>query len=157
MAVRKTKAARLWMSAGRVETHAPVLAGRVKKKVSTKEKSFSKFVFESIERGRKALLEDEGFSPTGAPDLVGAWAWFHREIYGIEPVELHSEWPAAVAAAKRVLVEYLHGDFDIALDFLRWNAARARSSKGESRMKWRFVFNGSAVTDWKVSERKRAG
>lgn len=135
-----------------VEDPPKRLAGKVRlSKRAPPKKSFGEQIFKYIERGRKLLLGElsEG---EGAPDLVGAWAWFHRQIYGIEPVELHVEWEAACGAAKRVFVEYLGGDFDEALDFVRWYAERAQNDKRQdSRMKWAFVFRATAVTDWKVA------
>jgi hypothetical protein len=163
MAVRVSESARLWFKVGRVDLPSPkrAVAGRVRKskppRANGEEARERAALY--VERGGKFLTGDwpEGATLDGgdAKDVVGAWAWFHRGIYGVVPLEVEAEWDAVHAAAKRVFVDYLKGEFDDALDFLRWVAAKARddfnAGKTERRMRWRYIFNASTVTDWKVA------
>jgi len=157
MAVRRTKVAFLWMSEARpVETRASKAGRDVK--VSSRpaaRKMFTEQILARTASARALLLGEASLeSSDGAPDLVGAYCYFHQEIYGIEPSELYTEWPAAVGAAKRALVNQFDGIVEEALDYLRWFASRAITEKKERRrpsLRWRIVFSGSAIADWRVA------
>ena len=98
--------------------------------------------------------------------LLGLYAWCHRSVYGVTPVEL--EGVAEYRAAKRAVVRVLHDRFAdkpkaVAL-FIKWSWKRekdraawaAANQKDRNRMGWRLQFSDRQVTDFRVAMSARS-
>jgi hypothetical protein len=114
-------------------------------------------VAEAERRARTADWED-----ADARAFVGFYAWCHRSVYGVLPVELDAigEFKIAVRAAVRVLRERFDNDAVEMARFIRWSWVRekARSTWARSqnvdrnRMGWRLQFSDRQITDHRVAK-----
>lgn len=167
MAVRRDKSVGLLMRAQRAGILAPPddgpRAGRARSSRPPPRRKVEGVVAEAVERGRALLVGEEPVNGHHFPtELAGAWVAAHRLLHEEDPVEAVAEWGAVVSAARRVMVEYFGGNFEDALDMLRWSLERAnerRKSRSASdgfaarRFTWKSVFNASNVTDFRVATR----
>ncbi len=88
--------------------------------------------------------------------FVAMWALIHAHVYKVEPDEIADQraWTSACVAVARLLADQFDGDGVRMIDFVKWSWTRAitRKKKGSSdRLKWQFLFNASAVTDYRVA------
>ena len=163
MAVRRDKSVGLLMRARRAGILADdphedgPRAGRARSSSPPPKKKVEGVVAQAVERGHKLLVGDAELNGHHFPtELAGAWVAAHRLLHEEDPVEAVAEWGAVVAAARRVLVEYFDGNFEAAIDLVRWSLERAnqrRSLPNPRRFTWRSVFNASNVTDFRVATR----
>jgi len=96
-----------------------------------------------------------------ARTLVGLYAWCHRSVYDVIPVELESitEFRIASRAALRVLHERFEDDAAAAAIFIRWSWKREKeradwcraNKRDRNRMGWRLQFSDRQVTDFRVA------
>lgn len=99
--------------------------------------------------------------------LLGLYAWCHRSVYGVEPIELRSigEFRIAARAALRVLHSHFADDVAQCAIFIRWSWKRekeraawaAREKKDRNRMGWRLQFSDRQVTDFLAAAASRRG
>lgn len=120
-----------------------------------------------------AMLSAEARSKSGdwegadARTMVGLYAWCHRSVYNVAPVELESvgEFRIASRAALRVLHERFSDDAAQCAIFIRWSWKRekeraawaARERKDRNRMGWRLQFSDRQITDFRVAANARKG
>jgi hypothetical protein len=120
-----------------------------------------------------AMLSAEGRAKSGdwvgadARTMLGLYAWCHRSVYGIAPVELEGvgEFRIAARAALRVLHERFDDDPAQCAIFIRWSWKRekeraawaSREKKDRNRMGWRLQFSDKQVTDFRVAASARRG
>lgn len=88
--------------------------------------------------------------------FVAIWALIHAHVYKVEPEEIAdaAAWGRACVAVARLLDGSFDGDGARMIEFIRWAWKRAaqRQKKGSGdRLKWQFLFNASAVTDYRVA------
>lgn len=99
--------------------------------------------------------------------MLGLYAWCHRSVYGVAPVELEStaEFRVASRAALRVLHDRFDDDPAACAIFIRWSWKRekeraewARANKRDrNRMGWRLQFSDRQVTDFRVARQSKRG
>lgn len=120
-----------------------------------------------------AMLAAEGRAKSGdwsgadARTMLGLYAWCHRSVYGVAPVELENvgEFKIASRAALRVLHDRFDDDPAQCAIFIRWSWKRekeraawaAREKKDRNRMGWRLQFSDRQVTDFRVAASARKG
>lgn len=120
-----------------------------------------------------AMLAAESRAKTGDWDgadarvMLGLYAWCHRSVYGVPPVELEgqAEFRIASRAALRVLHDRFEDDAARCAIFIRWSWKREkeraewakREKKDRNRMGWRLQFSDRQVTDFRVAEQARRG
>lgn len=156
MPVRRCKAVGLRYKEHRSIPPPPISAGRVRSVRPPKLKVLGAQVTDATTKGKALLLGDVPVNGHHvATELAGAWAAAHRLLHDEDPIEATVEWTAIVSAARRVFVEYLKGDFEEALDLIRWSLERRNKNRDDGRrFTWKSVFNASNVTDFKVSRRR---
>jgi len=112
----------------------------------------------------EARIRDGG-GWTNARELVGLYAWCHRSVYKVLPVELEAqnEFSAAARAATSMLHAHFDDDMDAAVAFVKWAWQREkgradwarREKKDRNRMGWRLQFSPRHVTDYRVAQSGR--
>ena len=159
MTVRANKAIGLELAAGGTRwlsdpIRLPKSPGR--RRTSVRPPAPADRVAEAAERGKLLIVGDVPVNGHHvAEELAGAWVAAHRLLHDVDPVEARAEWTAIVSAARRVLAEYFKGDFEAALDMVRWSLANRHDRKDGRRLTWRSVFHAGNVTDFKVSKAAR--
>lgn len=96
-----------------------------------------------------------------ARTLVGFYAWCHRSVYTVLPVELEGvgEFRIAARAALRVLHDRFDDDAARAAHFIKWSWKREKeradwcraNKRDRNRMGWRLQFSDRQVTDYRVA------
>lgn len=130
---------------------------------SVKRKKVSPLT-QAIADAETAATSGDWSAATGAT-LVGLYAYCHREVYGVAPLELDQQ-AALRAAAKHALdfvVTHFEADFDAAVEFVKWSWMRekgreqwaAREGKERGRMGWRLQFSTRLLTDYRVDMSRR--
>lgn len=111
----------------------------------------------------QALFDGRDFARFRGVNFVGLYAIFHRETYGIAPLELAEgdAWFGASSAAQKMLETDFKGAPLVMVEFMRWVWARERKSvkrkraEGEAvtfRIGWRFQFaTRKLLTDFRVA------
>lgn len=104
------------------------------------------------------------WASAGAAEIVGLYAMFHEEVYGVEAEEL-SKGPvfaSARRAAAKMIREHFEGDVDTAAHFMQWIWTREKGreewakkeGKNRSRLGFRICFSATAVTDYRVDQKR---
>lgn len=104
------------------------------------------------------------WSKAGSSELVGLYALFHKEVYGVEAEDLktRSEFQAAKRVASRFLREAFDHDADAAAHFMQWIWLREQkredyaNTRGftRSRLAYRFCFSSAAKADYLVDQKR---
>lgn len=94
----------------------------------------------------------------GAGTIVGLYALCHQRLYGVEPIELKTDFGMARRRVMTLLRDEFDGDVDAFVQFVRWAWLRqerrvARSGPSDYRMGWRVQFSSAVLTDWRVANR----
>lgn len=99
--------------------------------------------------------------------LVGLFCWAHTHVYGVSVIpELRRYYVSAVQAAKRLVENDFAGDFDKALEFVRWvwgresdrEEWRRKNTGFGSRITWRKVFVDKAfLVEWRLDISRKSG
>jgi hypothetical protein len=113
------------------------------------------------DRGQAQIMYAKGDWTDAQPrHLVALYALLHRKVYGVEAEELAGQvYARAVFAARRLLDGTFRGDFEQALDFMRWAWERERarhrwrkeSGREPTRIGWSLMFGGSLLSDWRLA------
>jgi hypothetical protein len=135
----------------------PSRAGRVPG--ATRAKGLSDI--DAAIRAAEARSKSGDWSDADARTMLGLYAWCHRSVYGVPPVELESigEFRIASRAALRVLHDRFDDDGAQCAIFIRWSWKREkdraawaqREKKDRNRMGWRLQFSDRQVTDFRVA------
>jgi len=114
-----------------------------------------------VERVDVMIRSREGWDDAGPRELVGLYAWCHRSVYNVLPVELEvvAEFRAASRAALSLLHQHFHDDPVAAVQFIKWSWKREqgradwakREKKDRNRMGWRLQFSPRQITDYRVA------
>lgn len=97
--------------------------------------------------------------------LVALYEFLHREVYGVEPLELDARaWFLAQGTAGRMVERYFGGDCGACVSFVRWawrreqerEEWRRRNNRDGQRIGWRLMFSAALVSDYRVHG-KRVG
>jgi len=117
---------------------------------------------ETATRAAEARAKSGDWDGADARTILGLYAWCHRSVYGITPVELEAvgEFRIAARAALRVLHEFFDDDAAACALFVRWSWKREKDraawAKGKgydrNRMGWRLQFSGKQITDYRVAQ-----
>lgn len=101
-----------------------------------------------------------------ARTILGLYAWCHRSVYGVAPVELENqaEFRIASRAALRMLHERFGDDAARCALFVKWSWKRekdraawaTREKKDRNRMGWRMQFSDRQLTDFRVATAARS-
>jgi hypothetical protein len=118
-------------------------------------------------RSADARAKSGEWDGADARTMLGLYAWCHRSVYSVEPVELENaaEFRAASRAALRVLHTHFDDDGARCAIFIRWAWKREkersewakREKKDRNRMGWRMQFGDKLVTDFRVAASQRRG
>lgn len=97
--------------------------------------------------------------------LVALYEMAHREVYGVEPLELDAKARfLAVGAATRLTEKFFDGDYAGAVSFMRWTWHREQerekwrraNGRDGQRIGWRLQFSAAMVSDYRLAgERNR--
>ena len=94
-------------------------------------------------------------------ELLGLYCALHRLVYGVAPSELDDgkQWRQATGMVGGFVKEEFGGDARACADFIAWawrreegrDRWRQQVGKERTRMAWRWQFNRSMVTDYRVA------
>lgn len=97
--------------------------------------------------------------------LVGLYAVSHRHVYGVDALELETDFLAACSAAGALVRKEFDGDVSAAAHFVQWcwsreqKAERRRRSEGKTdgwRLGWRLQFSHrSLLVDYRTAGARR--
>lgn len=109
----------------------------------------------------EACAKSGDWSRADARVIVGFYAWCHRSVYGVAPVELENvaEFRLASRAAHRMLHERFDDDVTAMVLMVRWSWRRAKQraewlrtqNREINRMGWRLQFSDRMLTDYRVA------
>ncbi len=138
----------------------PSTAAPKKSPAKKRQPNYSRALKDVTEYGVKVT---EGAWECAEPKhLVGLYGALHAHLYGVHPLELRTEYGAAVSAAKKLVADEFAGDCLEAQRYVAWCAARAKKWKQQKereneeivRVGWRLLFKGRKwLVDWKASGR----
>ena len=120
-----------------------------------------------LEKAAKARLDIVVMNESGDWDaatgmhLVALYEFCHREVYGVEPLELGADakaWYSASSAAERLVKNFFEGDYGRCVSFVHWiwrreegrEKWRREQNRDGGRIGWRLQFSASAVSDYRV-------
>jgi len=119
------------------------------------------------EQLREMVLSSD-FASATASHLVALYEWCHEQVYGAKPSELDAgdAWKMATFAAARLAKDEFGGEFQRAIEFVRWtwqrekareHARRTGRNDSVGRIGWRLQFvTRHLVTDYRIDmARKR--
>ena len=108
------------------------------------------------------------YTGTQAGHLVALYSLCHERVYGTSPTELEmgDAFYLASNAARRMVNNEFAGDYERAIEFMRWNWNRERerekwrrqnASTSTFRLSWKLQFSSSAVSDYRVTIARTGG
>lgn len=119
---------------------------------------------EVVVSNAEARARSGEWADADARALVGLYAWCHRSVYGVLPIELElaGEFRTAVRCAGLLAHKHFADDMVSVVLFIKWSWKRekgrakwAREKKIErNRMGWRLQFSARQVTDFLVETRR---
>ena len=111
------------------------------------------------------FMEHADWTEAWPRDFVAAYAMLHKEIYGVDPVELTPEMQYRAAACMgNLLGKEFHDDKNLFAEFMRWTWTREEgrekwrraNNKPGGRITWQAQFLvGSALSDWRLDHVRR--
>lgn len=115
----------------------------------------------------EACARSGDWSRADGRTMLGLYAFCHRSVYGVPPLELESvgEFRIASRAALRVLHDRFDDDASSCAIFIRWSWKRekeraawaTRERKDRNRMGWRLQFSDRQVADFRIALSARKG
>jgi hypothetical protein len=118
---------------------------------------------EAAREKSEAMAKSGDWAGATAVHLVALYAFLHREVYEVEPLELDAKsWWLAERSAAGLLAKYFEGDVAMAVSFMRWvwgreierEKWRRENGRDGQRIGWRLQFSASLVTDYRTSGRR---
>jgi len=116
----------------------------------------------------REMLVSGDFATATASHLVALYEWCHEQVYGARPSELDAgdAWKLATFAAAKLTKDEFDGEFQRAIEFVRWTwqrekarekARREGRNNSVGRVGWRLQFvTRHLVTDYRIDmARKR--
>lgn len=113
----------------------------------------------------KARSESGEWADADAATLVGLYAYMHRLVYQVDPVELEEKgnFTNARAAAGNALKRLFNGDVEQVVEFMKWSWKREREraayavnqGRDRNRMSWKWQWSSNHVVDWRAQNQAR--
>jgi len=148
-----------------VETAKRSLETFARPRVRVKKNTIGQSVWQKACANAIRFMAEGDWKEAWPRDFVAAYAVLHKDIYGIDPIELTPEIRMRAAAqAANLLTKEFHDDKNLFADFLRWTWTRE-----EAREKWRrengrpggrigwntqFIAGG-ILSDWRLDHVRR--
>lgn len=110
----------------------------------------------------REMLVSNDFGAATASHLVALYEWCHEQVYGARPSEMDAgdAWKLATFSAARLVKDEFNGDFQRAIEFVRWTwqrekareqARRTGRNSSVGRIGWRLQFvTRHLVTDYRI-------
>lgn len=112
------------------------------------------------------MRDSDDWSKATARHLVALYSWCHEQVYGAAPAELVGYvWKSACSAAAKMVTEQFDGDYQKAVEFVRWTWAREhgreewriKNQQQGSRIGWKLQFvTMHILTDYRIDMARRA-
>lgn len=108
----------------------------------------------------------DGWENAEPGHFVALYAACHEQVYGFKPHELESGTTYALArfACSGLLRVHCEGDKEMLASFIRWTWIREESrekwrrenAKDGGRIGWRWQFNASLISEWRLAIARRS-
>jgi len=114
----------------------------------------------------KRMAESGEWDGAGGLHLVVLYEFLHREVYGVEALELDAKTRRmATSAAKSLTEKFFGGDYGATVSFMRWAWQREqgreewRRANGREggRLGWPLQFSARLVSDYRLDGERKAG
>ena len=118
----------------------------------------------ALDRVKRMLDGSLLWSEATALDFVALYAILHKSVYQVEAVELGPTERLHAAGAARRLMKKEFGDVSsLMMFYMRWAWTREEgrekwrrdNNRDGGRLGWKLMFNGSLLTDYRVSAKRR--
>lgn len=95
--------------------------------------------------------------------LTALYEFMHREVYGVEPLELDKRaWASCSKVAANCVQKFFEGEMGQCVAFLRWvwgreierEAWRKQNGRDGARIGWRVQWSAALVSDYRVHGRR---
>ncbi len=133
----------------------PETGALVPKKKPAKRRSVASSTFERTLLETQEMIDSRDWTACAARHLVALYDLMHRKTYGVEPTMTGSERYRSTMIAGSFVLRVFGGDFEKALEYLRWvwtremgrEKWRRENGREAGRLSLRSIFSGSFLLD----------